>query len=234
MEPAAPGVVRFYDLARAPESFLDAVVAGLSREQKQVPQKFLSDATGLEYLAQIRELPEYYAARAEMRITVDHIGEFSALFGGDTILIEIGGNSLGTRILLAAFRPPLEQYRTIMSLREQHHHGARAPRGSRACRWNLMLPPSTSRATALLERTHCAQRASAHAHRGAQVHDGLGIHGDVLFRRASFGECPQSLFDRALCGYTGNQIKSRQHAAYIAIENGGAFAGTERANRGSR
>lgn len=107
MEAAAPGVVRFYDLARAPESFLDAVVAGLSREQKQVPQKFLSDATGLEYLAQIRELPEYYAARAEMRITVDHIGEFSALFGGDTILIEIGGNSLGTRILLAAFRPPL-------------------------------------------------------------------------------------------------------------------------------
>jgi dimethylhistidine N-methyltransferase len=108
MNAAAQGVVRFYDLAPAPDSFLDAVIDGLGHSPKRIPQKFLYDARGYELQAQIRELHEYFVARAEMRIMIDHIGEMAEFIGADTILIEMGINvSHATRVLAAATRPQI-------------------------------------------------------------------------------------------------------------------------------
>jgi dimethylhistidine N-methyltransferase len=108
MNSAAQGVVRFYDLAPAPEAFLDSVLAGLAQRPKLIPQRFLYDARGCELAAQFRELPEYSLAKAEMRIMLERINEMAEFLGGDAILIECGsGAPHATRILAAAVRPLL-------------------------------------------------------------------------------------------------------------------------------
>jgi dimethylhistidine N-methyltransferase len=108
MSATAPGVVRFYDLAPSPASFLDAVVDGLGRSPKQIPQQYLYDARGRELSVQTRELPDYNVTRAEMRIMLERISELAEFAGGDSILIEIGnGTPHATRVLAAAMRPLL-------------------------------------------------------------------------------------------------------------------------------
>jgi dimethylhistidine N-methyltransferase len=108
MSATAPGVVRFYDLAPSPETFLDAVVHGLGLTPKQIPQQYLLDSTGRELSAQLRELPDYNLTRAEMRIMLERIGELAEFAGSETILIEIGsGTPHATRVLAAAVRPLL-------------------------------------------------------------------------------------------------------------------------------
>jgi L-histidine Nalpha-methyltransferase len=108
MSAAAQGVVRFYDLAPAPEPFLDAMLAGLGKKPKQIPPRFLYDSRGCELSAQFRELPEYCLARAEMRIMLERIAEMAEFLGNDAILIEMGnGAPHATRILAAALRPLL-------------------------------------------------------------------------------------------------------------------------------
>lgn len=108
MSATAPGVVRFYDLAPSPGSFPDAVIGGLGRSPKQIPQQYLFDAQGCEFSAQLRELPEYNVTRAEMRILLERISELAEFAGADTILIEIGnGTPHATRVLAASVRPLL-------------------------------------------------------------------------------------------------------------------------------
>jgi L-histidine N-alpha-methyltransferase len=123
MSAAAQGVVRFYDLAPSPESFLDAVIDGLGRSPKQIPQQYLFDATGRELSAQLRERPDYNLTRAEMRIMLERIGEVAEFAGGDSILIEIGnGTPHATRVLAAAMRPLL--YVPLDSNGERNRHAA--------------------------------------------------------------------------------------------------------------
>src|SRR5271165_6223299 len=108
MSAAALGVVRFYDLAPAPDGFSEAVAAGLARRPRRIPQRFLYDARGAALAAELREIPEYPVAKAEMRIMLEHIGEIAEFLGPEAILIEVGGGAPhATRILAAALRPLL-------------------------------------------------------------------------------------------------------------------------------
>src|SRR5271165_5276061 len=108
MSATAEGVVRFYDLAPSPDSFVDAAVQGLGRTPKQIPQRYLYDARGRELAGLHREVAEYNATRAEMRIMLERIGELADFAGGDAIQIEIGsGSPHATRVLVAALRPLL-------------------------------------------------------------------------------------------------------------------------------
>jgi L-histidine Nalpha-methyltransferase len=99
-------VINLIDLAPTQESFREAVLAGLSRERKAIPCKFLYDARGSELFEQICELPEYYPTRTERRILARRAGEIAALAGPRPQLVEFGSGSSGkTRILLEALQP---------------------------------------------------------------------------------------------------------------------------------
>lgn len=97
----------FHDLAPTEESFRDAVLAGLSRQAKAIPCRFLYDARGSALFEAICELPEYYLTRTETRILEANAGEIAALVGPRSALIEFGsGASRKVRILLAALENP--------------------------------------------------------------------------------------------------------------------------------
>lgn len=99
-------VINLIDLAPTEESFREAVLAGLSREPKAIPCKFLYDARGSELFEQICELPEYYPTRTERRILWRRADEIAALAGPRPQLVEFGsGSSEKTRILLEALEP---------------------------------------------------------------------------------------------------------------------------------
>jgi dimethylhistidine N-methyltransferase len=99
-------VTNLIDLAPTEESFREAVLAGLSRERKALPCKFLYDARGSELFEQICELPEYYPTRTERRILWRRADEIAALAGPRPQLVEFGsGSSDKTRILLEALQP---------------------------------------------------------------------------------------------------------------------------------
>jgi dimethylhistidine N-methyltransferase len=105
---AAPGVVRFYDLAPAPADFLELVTAGLTRRSRQIPPRLFYDSREQELAAPFRELPDYALARAEMRVMLEHMGEMTEFLGPDAILIEVGGGAPhASRVLAAAIRPLL-------------------------------------------------------------------------------------------------------------------------------
>jgi dimethylhistidine N-methyltransferase len=99
-------VINLIDLAPTEESFREAVLAGLSRERKAIPCKFLYDARGSALFEQICELPEYYPTRTERRILSRRAGEIAALAGPLPQLVEFGsGSSVKTKILLEALQP---------------------------------------------------------------------------------------------------------------------------------
>jgi dimethylhistidine N-methyltransferase len=83
------------------DSFREAVHAGLQREQKEIPSKFLYDARGSALFDAICELDEYYPTRTEMRIMRAHGAAMAEAVGPRARLLEYGsGSSLKTRILL--------------------------------------------------------------------------------------------------------------------------------------
>ncbi|MFN3233411.1 MAG: L-histidine N(alpha)-methyltransferase [Alphaproteobacteria bacterium] len=86
---------------------MDAVVDGLSQDQKQLPCKFFYDAEGSKLFDAICELDEYYPTRTELGLLQNHCGEISDLIGPGAELIEFGCGSLQKiRILLAAMDTP--------------------------------------------------------------------------------------------------------------------------------
>jgi dimethylhistidine N-methyltransferase len=97
----------FQDHAAEEESFLDAVIEGLSRPQKAIPCRFLYDERGSALFDAICELEEYYPTRTETAILSAHAGDIAALAGPMAQLIELGsGSSTKVRILLGAFADP--------------------------------------------------------------------------------------------------------------------------------
>ena len=101
------GLVAFHDHAAAEESFLDAVLEGLSRPDKAVPCRFLYDERGSALFDQICELPEYYPTRTETGILKACAPEIARRIGPHAQLIELGsGSSIKVRILLDAFERP--------------------------------------------------------------------------------------------------------------------------------
>ena len=100
-------LVAFHDHAGEEESFLDAVLEGLSRPHKSIPCRYLYDERGSALFDLICELDEYYPTRTEIRILRSHAGDIARRIGPDAQLIELGsGSSIKVRILLDAMTRP--------------------------------------------------------------------------------------------------------------------------------
>ena len=107
-QPAAPGVVRFYNFLPPGNSFLEEVLTGLARPQKSIPPKYFYDERGCRLFEAICELPEYYLTRTETAILRGNIVEITQFIGPEAQLIEFGsGVQAKTRILIQALQTQL-------------------------------------------------------------------------------------------------------------------------------
>ena len=97
-------MARSSDGARRSELLRD-VIAGLSRDQKELPPKYFYDKRGSQLFEEITRLPEYYPTRTEAQL----LRTFGAAWLRTThadALVELGaGNAEKTRILLNALSP---------------------------------------------------------------------------------------------------------------------------------
>ncbi len=85
------------------DDFARAVSEGLSREQKELPCRFLYDARGSDLFEDITVLDEYYPTRTEAAILEQCSPEIVADTPAGAMLVEFGsGSSVKTEILLAA------------------------------------------------------------------------------------------------------------------------------------
>ena len=85
------------------DDFARAVSEGLSREQKELPCRFLYDARGSDLFEDITVLDEYYPTRTEAAILEQCSPEIAADTPASAMLVEFGsGSSVKTEILLAA------------------------------------------------------------------------------------------------------------------------------------
>ena len=116
-------LVAFHDHAAEEESFLDAVLEGLSRPERAIPCRFLYDARGSALFDEICDLPEYYPTRTETRILKASAAEVADRVGPAAQLIELGsGSSIKVRILLEAFQDPAAYIAVDVS--REHLRGA--------------------------------------------------------------------------------------------------------------
>jgi L-histidine Nalpha-methyltransferase len=98
--------VFFHDLRPDTGSFLNDVIDGLSRPQKELPPKYFYDERGSALFEAICELPEYYPTRTETAIMHAHARDMARHLGQGSTLIEYGsGNSRKTRILIGEVAP---------------------------------------------------------------------------------------------------------------------------------
>jgi len=100
--------VCFHDQLRdeTQESFLEAVVKGLSAKPKSLSPKFFYDRRGSELFEQICQQPEYYLTGTEEHILVQSLEEIAELAGPESLLLELGsGASRKIRLLLEKLRP---------------------------------------------------------------------------------------------------------------------------------
>ncbi|MCU7930243.1 MAG: L-histidine N(alpha)-methyltransferase [Candidatus Thiodiazotropha sp. (ex Codakia rugifera)] len=98
--------ITFHDHKPAALSLYDAVVDGLSREDKSIPPKFFYDRRGSELFDKICEQPEYYLPDVERRMLSQLAEEIAELTGKGRVLIEPGaGSASKVRLLLDALRP---------------------------------------------------------------------------------------------------------------------------------
>ena len=96
----------FHDHKPKALNLFDAVVQGLSQEEKSIPPKFFYDERGSELFDRICEQPEYYPPTVEGRMLRELAGEIASLTGTGRVLIEPGaGNAAKVRLLLDALRP---------------------------------------------------------------------------------------------------------------------------------
>lgn len=96
----------FHDLQPETGGFLEDVLAGLAKPQKELPPKYFYDARGSALFEAICELPEYYLTRAETAIMHGRGAEMARRLGPGCALIEFGsGSGRKTRILIEAAAP---------------------------------------------------------------------------------------------------------------------------------
>lgn len=99
--------LQFYDFEPEKNTFLEDVLQGLQKEQKELPSKYFYDHVGSQLFEQICTLNEYYPTRTELTIMQEYIHEIVELLGPDCLLIEYGsGSSTKTRTLLDALQQP--------------------------------------------------------------------------------------------------------------------------------
>jgi dimethylhistidine N-methyltransferase len=95
----------FYDLEPEIEDFGEAVLRGLSADNKTLPSKFFYDLRGSQLFDEICELDEYYVTRTEIALLTENAAEISECLGTDCHLVEFGsGSSIKVRILLDAMQ----------------------------------------------------------------------------------------------------------------------------------
>lgn len=98
--------VTFHDHKPAELSLYEAVLDGLSREDKCIPPKFFYDERGSQLFEEICDQPEYYPPTVERRMLRELAGEIAGLTGTGRVLIEPGaGSAEKVRLLLDALRP---------------------------------------------------------------------------------------------------------------------------------
>lgn len=92
-------------------SFLQDVLDGLDRDDKQLPSKYLYDVRGSDLFDQITQLDEYYPTRTEAAITRSNLDAIADAMGTQALLVEYGsGTSEKTRILLDRLSTDLAGY----------------------------------------------------------------------------------------------------------------------------
>jgi dimethylhistidine N-methyltransferase len=95
------------DLEPDLEQFREDVLSGMSRDQKEIPCKYLYDERGSQLFDAICELEEYYPTRTEVAIMNEHGAEMAGMLGPGCLLIEYGsGSSTKTPILLRHLPDP--------------------------------------------------------------------------------------------------------------------------------
>jgi dimethylhistidine N-methyltransferase len=96
----------YHDLKPDPGSFLEDVLAGLSRRQKALNPKYFYDEQGSALFEAICDLPEYYPTRTEMEVMRTHRREIARCLGPGSVLIEYGsGSGRKTRLLIEEIQP---------------------------------------------------------------------------------------------------------------------------------
>lgn len=96
----------FRDLHPDAGSFLDEVIAGLTRPRKELPPKYFYDERGCELFEAICETPEYYLTRAETALMRQRAGDMARRLGPRCEVVEYGsGSGRKTRILIEALEP---------------------------------------------------------------------------------------------------------------------------------
>lgn len=99
--------IAFHDLQPELDDFLQDVVTGLGKTQKEIPAKYFYDERGSILFDEICDLEEYYPTRSEISILQAHRREIAALFGENCVVVEYGsGSSRKIPILLSALRRP--------------------------------------------------------------------------------------------------------------------------------
>ncbi len=96
----------FHDLHPDTGSFLDDVIAGLTRARKTLPPKYFYDGRGCELFEAICRTPEYYVTRAEIALMRVQAAAMARRLGARCAVVEYGsGSGRKTRILLEALAP---------------------------------------------------------------------------------------------------------------------------------
>lgn len=83
------------------DDFAEAVIAGLSRQKKSIPCRYLYDARGSELFEDITQLDEYYPTRTEIGLLAKYGPEIADRADDGCAVVEFGsGSSRKTHILL--------------------------------------------------------------------------------------------------------------------------------------
>ncbi|MEO5702733.1 MAG: L-histidine N(alpha)-methyltransferase [Gammaproteobacteria bacterium] len=100
--------VAFHDFHPEHDDFLQDVLTGLGKSQKEIPAKYFYDERGSALFDQISELEEYYPTRTEIGLLEKYRTEITSALGENCLLVEYGsGSSSKVSILLDVLQTPL-------------------------------------------------------------------------------------------------------------------------------
>ena len=122
----------------------------------------------------------------------------------------------------AAFRPALEEHRTLLIPHEQHPAATRRACGTaraRLRRRDLVLATAAARAATLAQRTERAGGLAARAQGRAEVHHGLRVGRDTVRGCCGLRQRPQPLLNRTLRSAALDTEAAREHALDVAVED---------------
>ena len=100
--------IRLEDRSPGTAEFLHDVLAGLRKDRKQIPTKYLYDERGSKLFEKICAVEEYYPTRTEIAILREHGRDMAAHLGPRCMVVEPGsGAGIKTRMLLDLLEDPV-------------------------------------------------------------------------------------------------------------------------------